>query len=1146
MINLIRICVPYLSHEPNTRRAPHGATTQARTRLNVTAAALAALLIAVAVATAAVVAPRPAQAQTTPNPPVCNRTLHIQWAILFAIDGITDCDDVTSAHLSAIDDLSAANSAELFGSVLTTLQAGDFNGMTGLVELRLHDNSLSNLPTTVFNGLTSLEKLYLWSNSLTSLHKDTFNGLSSIKEIAIQDNDIAALHKDTLSGLTTIEKFHAWGNPFRNLHEDTFNGLTNLEELWLSGIGISSLHEDTLDGLSNLVQLTLGNNALTTLHEDTFDGLSSLEVLWLHDNELTTLPAGIFNGLSSLRTLLLFDNKLTTPPTAIFNGLGSLQILLLNDNKLTTLPTAIFNGLSSLRTLWLNDNKLATLPTGIFNGLTSLTTLFLSGNDQMTGLPANIFDGLSALVDLRMEGLSPNFEYPNGLLEGLTNLDIFYAGGPNGYPPAIFAVTLVRDAVDHSQAKLRVPVGAPFDMQFEVFAFGDESDHLGLRSVAEPIVATGTTESAAFTLPTEADRDILSFVNNDGTIVVYPVLLDFNIEYDQAMFLVRAVDPATCGTSQNQFDCYSGFGFSNHIAAPDDLEVSSKSFNSARIVWESEEQVVGNRNFYQVFGPDGVFYGIHEPVSSGSQSIELRGLAPDAPYSVLVYGMDEGGILSMHQTILNWSSSWIVNFRTDKQPPLNEPIIVTAPNSLTLNWVPSESIQVLDADGFRDLEILGYQVRYKKTAEAMSAYSQWQTIETETTADGGQTTTLDWLFVSQLVGGELYDIQIRTITGLPGYVDPTPGYSEPATTTILTFIPVPGVNRIEPATPEVSVRAGDRIRLSADIYNSQDILDNDDAENGEGAFKKWQPELDWSSSGAGSFDDASVRRSIVYTAPSLPGVYTVTAEVGPPGLCRAHHPGVEEQDGDPCMAQFTLRVSREAEAPTPGPGPVNPAFMIPPRVTDDAGTAFSVFTPVEGGTFPGTGITVSARPGAVPDRAVLAVAATTSTTTASPDSEFTPHGTAWDVIGMSRTGGAGFTAVTEYRLDEPLTACLQVPWDQLDNLSNITVVEIRSDGLVGPLTSNLRTADGTTAACGRFSRVPATLSLATRADAASDTAAVPTADATQQELPEAGGSSPTVSILALVLLSGLATVAVAVAAAVAMRARRPAHTRATE
>ena len=1134
MINLIRICVPYLSHEPNTRRAPHGATTQARTRSNMTAAALAALLLAVAVATTAVVAPRPAQAQTVPNPPVCQRTLHIQWAILSAINGVTDCEDVTSAHLSAIDNLSAANSAERFGSVLTTLQAGDFNGMTGLQYLHLQRNSLSRLPATVFNGLTAIEDIRLQHNRLESLDKTTFNGLTNLEVIDLGDNRLRSLDKEIFSGLTNLKTvFISDNRELTSIDKAIFNGLTSLENVYLWRSGLTSLDKATFNGLSSIKEIEIQGNAIESLHKDTLSGLTTLTKFHAWGNPFGNLHKDTFNGLINLESLWLQRIGIENLDKDIFDGLNALTVIRLNTNSIASLDEDTFDGLTNLEQLWLSYNRLSSLHEDTFDGLTSLTSLGLSGNSSMKSLPADIFDGLSALEDLGMEGLSPDFVYPDGLLVGLTNLDIFYAGGPNGTPPVIFDINLIRTPGDASEAKLQIPVGAPFDMEFRMQAAGHDEGGAFLNGFDHATIPTGSIESETFNLPTVPNDDIPNFVNADRSIVI-----DMNLD-DRPLV-------ETCGSDPNTFSCYSGFGFSNGVLPPA-CSAGTASFDSARIVCEQEDQSVNNRNYYTVWKQveanliSSRYSGIHDPVSAGSRVIDLQGLAPDQRYVVEVHGVSEDGILSMHFDPW-YASTSEVEFRTAKQPSTDPPVVSVGSNSLTLAWIPQSSFQALRSEGPRDIAIQGYQVRYKKTAEAASAYSQWQTIETETTADGGQTTTLDWLFVSQLVGGELYDIQIRTITGVANELQ---GYSEPATTTVLTFIPVPGVNRIEPATPEISVRAGDRIRLSADIYNSQDRLDNDDAENGEGAFKRWQPELEWSSSsGAGSFDESSSGRSALYTAPSLPGVYTVTAEVGPPGLCRAHHPGVEEQDGDPCTARFTVRVSREADSPSPAPDPVNPSFAIPPQVTNDAGTVFSVFTPVEGGTFTGTGITVSAGPGAVPDRAALAVAATMTTATAPPDSKFTLHGNVYDVIAMSRTEGAEYTAVTQYRLDEPLTACLQVPWTLLDNLTNITVVEIRSDGLVGPLTSNLRTTDSATAACGRFSRVPATLAVATRADAASGATAVPTAATTQQELPEAGGSSPTVSILALVLLSGLATVAVTVAAAVAIRARRTAYTRA--
>lgn len=1016
-MNWTRICVPYTASKHHARCSSNATLTHTPHRVNVTtaaAAAVATLLFAVAVAMSATLAPRPAQAQTMPNPAVCDRTPQIRDAIVTAIDGVTSCTGVTSAHLLSIRFLGADDTG------LTALQSGDFNGMTGLVTLQLFDNRLTTLPDGIFDGLTDLEDLWIWNNDIRDFSNDVFAPLSS------------------------IEGLHIHGNEIRSLHVDTFKNLNTLEALNIGANDLTSLPKDILRDTDALIELYIYDNDITSLDRDTFDGLSNL------------------------------------------------------------------------------------------------TTLWLGGNSMMTSLPADIFDGLSALKEIRMAGLSTEFQYPDGLLAGLTNLEAFHAGDLRGVDPARFDVNLVRNPIDPSSAKLQIPVGAPLDAQFEVWVLGHSSGSEFFDSVASPTILTGATESDAFTLPTDPHPDIPSFINSNRTIVVQIV--------DITGYRQR------CGETGFQYDCHTGFGFTNNIPPPECLDRAIVSYVSAGIVCSADTSLSGSRLFYQVFELFEVdpitethiwvtrFHGIHELTTSNPQVISLQGLAPDKDYLVDVYGLSEDDNLSM-SSVPGFRSVDIVSFRTVAQPQVNPLDVEPTFDGETLTWRPAASRQALLENIAEVSGTLAYQARFKKSAE--TTWSDWEEIEAESTEDGNLTAPL-----YRLEGGVSYDIELRrAITGLATFGGPERDFTDPVSRTIFTFIPIPAVNRIEPSTLEVSVRAGERVRLSADVYDSQDQLANEHADNGEGGFERWQPDLEWSSDSGGSFEESSNGRSTVYTAPSLPGVYTVTAEVGPPGLCRAHHPGVETQDGDPCTARFTVRVSREASPATPAPDPVNPSFAIPTTVSDDAGTKFSVFTPVAGGTFSGTGITISAGPGAVPDRAALAVAAA-ETDAASPsetaNAEFILHGKTYDVVAMSRTDDTSWSTATQYRLDAPLTACLTVPWESANGLSSITVVEIKSDGLVGPLTSNLRSVDGGTAACGTLSRVPATLALATRADAAMEPTAAPTAAATPRELPAAGGSSLTVNTLALVLLSGLVVVAVAVASAVAMKARRPARTRATE
>ena len=84
---------------------------------------------------------------------ICDRTKEVQTAILDEIDSISDCAQVTDAHLAAITGLTV----ELTSSV----KAGDFDGLTGLTAFGLDTGALTALPAGMFNDLGNLTYLEL-------------------------------------------------------------------------------------------------------------------------------------------------------------------------------------------------------------------------------------------------------------------------------------------------------------------------------------------------------------------------------------------------------------------------------------------------------------------------------------------------------------------------------------------------------------------------------------------------------------------------------------------------------------------------------------------------------------------------------------------------------------------------------------------------------------------------------------------------------------------------------------------------------------------------------------------------------------------------------------------------------------------------
>ena len=76
---------------------------------------------------------------------------------------------------------------------ITALKSGDFDGLTGLEELRLNNNQLTSLSSDIFSGLTSLSNLNLYNNQLSSLPDGIFEGLTSLTKIRLGRNTVNPL-----------------------------------------------------------------------------------------------------------------------------------------------------------------------------------------------------------------------------------------------------------------------------------------------------------------------------------------------------------------------------------------------------------------------------------------------------------------------------------------------------------------------------------------------------------------------------------------------------------------------------------------------------------------------------------------------------------------------------------------------------------------------------------------------------------------------------------------------------------------------------------------------------------------------------------------------------------------------------------------
>ena len=246
---------------------------------------------------------------------VCTRTLQVRDAILAAVSGVSDCEDITDEHLAGIRTL------DLSGQGITALQARDFDGLTWVESVDLSDNSLTDLPAD--GGLF---------------------GLSTYRfKVCGVDFTWSSCHPD---GTMDIGSGGTVGNAAW-----VYGGHSRLRQLDLSNNQLSSLPTGVFDGFYALLRLDLSGNSLASLEVELFRShlpSSPLQTLDLSDNSLTSLPKELWFETRNLVSLDLSGNDLTNLRDGTFRYMvvyreGALKTLDLSDNGLLHAPSELWD-----------------------------------------------------------------------------------------------------------------------------------------------------------------------------------------------------------------------------------------------------------------------------------------------------------------------------------------------------------------------------------------------------------------------------------------------------------------------------------------------------------------------------------------------------------------------------------------------------------------------------------------------------------------------------------------------------------------------------------------------------------------------------------------------------------------------------------
>ena len=288
------------------------------------------------------------------TPPLSERTPQVRNAIVAAVRGVNNANDVTVAHLAAITSLNLSSRS------IRSLKTGDFNGLTALATLDLNTNAISDI--SALEHLTSLIYLFLSGNSITDI--SALERLTSLRHLYLSNNSIRNI--SALEHLTALTHLYLLGNSITDI--SALERLTSLRHLYLHENSISDI--SALENLTALTRLSLNKNRISDI--SALEHLTSLIGLNLSHNSISGISA--LEHLTALTSLSLHNNSIRD--ISALEGLTSLKQLDLGKNAIRDI--SVLEGLTSPVSLNLWKNSISDV--SALEGLTSLRELFLGGN----------------------------------------------------------------------------------------------------------------------------------------------------------------------------------------------------------------------------------------------------------------------------------------------------------------------------------------------------------------------------------------------------------------------------------------------------------------------------------------------------------------------------------------------------------------------------------------------------------------------------------------------------------------------------------------------------------------------------------------------------------------------------------------------
>ena len=395
---------------------------------------------------------------------VCDRTPQVRDAILAMISGVSDCADVTQAHLNSI-----TGRMELSRKQITTLEEGDFIGLENLTSLVLEHNQFTTLDSNIFTGLNSLTYLSLNTNAITTLPSGVFSGLPSLTSLALEITPLTTLDSNLFSGLNSLTNLYLGQNQLSTLPEGVFSGLSNLTTLELHTnpgapftltlkLARTDNANPTAPGPATVkVQLAEGAPFDMSVNLSVQGGVLSAHTATIatgntESGAITVTQSGTGSVTVSLGTAPEIPQEHHRPPERYYTGIqmavGDSLVLFATDSNQVDIPDAnlraqIETALNKQSGDPITDTEMATLTsldarnanisdlTGLEHA-TDLTSLNLQSNSISD---ISLIAGLTNLTSLNLQSNSVSDISPLVASSGLGSGDeIDVRGNPLNYP----------------------------------------------------------------------------------------------------------------------------------------------------------------------------------------------------------------------------------------------------------------------------------------------------------------------------------------------------------------------------------------------------------------------------------------------------------------------------------------------------------------------------------------------------------------------------------------------------------------------------------------------------------------------------------------------------------------------------------------